>query len=135
MARPARLTSALLARKGHALPTGGFAHSRLGLVPPQPSAANRETKRSGGSRSRPGLSSDLIRPAAAKPNRAPERARADRIAFTVRLDHKRHARLKSLAARDGGSAQEILIKALDAYFEACAPDRACLPRPARRRNR
>jgi hypothetical protein len=131
MARPARLTSALLACKGHALPTGGFAHSRLGLVPPQPAAAKRETKRSGAARPRTVLSSDLIRRSAVKPSRTSDRAGQDRIAFTVRLDRKRYTRLKSLAARDGRSGQEILIKALDDYFETSAP--VCPGR--RRRNR
>jgi hypothetical protein len=135
MARPARLTSALLARKGHALPAGGFAQSRLGLMPPQPAATGRETKRSDASGPRAALSSDLIRRCATKPHQTPERAGADRIAVTVRLDRKRYTRLKSLAARGGRSGQEILIKALDAYFEAGARDRAGVPGPARRRKR
>jgi hypothetical protein len=133
MARPARLTSALLARKGHALPTGGFAHSRLGLVSPQPAAVKREPQRAGASGPRAPLSPDLIRRSAAKPSRAPDRAGQDRIAVTVRLDRKRYTRLKSLAARDGRSGQEILMEALDAYLEACAADCACMSRPARRR--
>jgi hypothetical protein len=135
MAPSARLTSALLARKGHALPTGGFAHGRLDLVSPLLAEAKRETKRSGASAPRAVLSSDLISRSAAKPSRAPGRARQDRVAFTVRLDRKRYTRLKSLAAGGSRSGQEILIKALDAYFEECAPDRAGLPGSARRRNR
>jgi hypothetical protein len=134
MARPARLTSALLARKGHALPAGGFAQSRLGPTP-QPSPAGRETKTSGAAAPRAARSSELIRRGAAQPNRTPERAGAERIAVTVRLDRKRYRRLKSLAARSGRSGQEILVAALDAYFEAGARDRAHLPGPARRRNR
>ena len=47
MAQPARLTSGLLARKGQALPTGGFAHAKLDLVPLQPSVAKAEQHRCG----------------------------------------------------------------------------------------
>jgi hypothetical protein len=128
MAPPARLTSALLARKGQALPTGGFAHSRLGLVSPQPAAVKRAPQRSGASAPRAPLSPDP-----AKPSRAPDGVGRDRVAFTVRLDRKRYTRLKSLAARDGRSGQEILMAALDAYLEARAADCARLSRPARRR--
>ena len=130
MAQPARLTSALLARKGDALPTGGFAHTRLDLVPPQPSAARLEPQRRGTSRPRSALSHDL--PTAQKPNRRTARADQDRVAFTVRLDRERHLRLKILAARRGSSGQEILMQALDAYLEACATDCACLRDAARR---
>lgn len=126
MAQPARLTSALLARKGDALPTGGFAHTRLDLVPPQPSAARLEQQRCGTSVPRAPLLPDITRPAAQKPSRRADRAGQDRVAFTVRLDRQRHTRLKILAARRGRSGQEILIKALDAYLEACATDCACL---------
>jgi hypothetical protein len=55
-----------------------------------------------------------------------------RVAFTIRLDRKRYTRLKSLAARRGRFRQEILIKALDAYLDACAAD--CGRSPARSRH-
>lgn len=132
MAQPARLTSALLARKGDALPTGGFAHARLDLVPPQPSVARLEQQRCGTSLPRAALVPDLTRPAAQKPSRRPDRAGQDRVAFTVRLDRERYMRLKIFAARRGRSGQEILTRALDAYLEACATDCACLRRAARR---
>ena len=38
------------------------------------------------------------------------------------------ARLKILAARRGRSCQEMLLRALDAYLEACATDCPCLRR-------
>jgi hypothetical protein len=132
MAPRARLTSAVLARKGHALPTGGFAHSRLGLVPPHPAAAKPKQQRGGTPAPRAALSPDLIRPSTPKPSRPPDHAGQARVAFTIRLDRKRHTRLKSLAARQGCSRQEILIEALDAYLDACAAD--CAGSPARRRH-
>jgi len=124
MAEPARLTSALLARKGQALPTGGFAHAKLALIPPQPSAAKRdrpccETAASEGPAA-------PIRRLAAEPRRRPGPVAEDRVAFTVRLDRERHLRLKILAARRGRSGQEMLLRALDAYLEACAIDCPCM---------
>jgi hypothetical protein len=121
MAAPARLTSALLARKGQALPTGGFAHAKLALIPPQPTAAKRNRQ-----------CCDTLSGSSPAPGRRPARRRwavaGDRVAFTVRLDRERHSRLKILATRRGRSCQEMLLKALDAYLEACAPDCPCLRR-------
>jgi predicted transcriptional regulator len=54
------------------------------------------------------------------------------VALTLRLDRARYTRLKILAARRARSGQEVLIKALDAYLEACATDCACLRSAARR---
>lgn len=130
MARPARLTSALLARKGHALPTGGFAHAKLDLLPPQPSVARLEEQRYRSLLVRAMLLPDVRHPTGEEPRRRPDRAGQDRVAFTVRLDRDRYTRLKILAARRGRSGQEILIRALDAYLEACASDCACLRGPA-----
>jgi hypothetical protein len=63
MAQPARLTAELPARKGQALPTGGFAHAKLDLVPPQPSAARLEQQHCGTPLTSEALLSDLRRPA------------------------------------------------------------------------
>lgn len=129
MAHPARLTAALLARKGHALPTGGFAHSRLDRLPPPASTAKPDRQ--------PWAAPASAEPQPEGPRPAPRRstaaADADRIAFTLRLDRDRHARLRILAARRGRSGQEMLIKALDAYLEACAADCPCLRRDGKRR--
>jgi predicted DNA-binding protein len=130
MAPPARLTSALLARKGHALPTGGFTRGRPGPVPPQRAVAKPKQPRGGTPAPRAALSPDLIRPAA-KPSGHPDHAGQPRVAFTVRLDRKRYTRLKSLAARRGRSRQEIVIEALDAYLEACAAASAGAPKRTR----
>jgi hypothetical protein len=127
MAQPSRPTGALLARKGQARPTGGFAHAKLDLPP----LARRKEQCSGRSAApAAALSAEAVRPGAAKP-RSRSAAR-DRVTVTVRLDRERHACLKLLAARRGRSAQEILIKALDAYLEACAVARVPRRSPARR---
>ena len=125
MAQPARLTSSLLARKGQALPTGGFAHAKLDLVPLQPSVAKTEQHRCGTSVPREALLPELRRPAH-EPSRRPAPAPDDRVALTLRLDRARYTRLKILAARRARSGQELLLRALDAYLEACAVDCACL---------
>ena len=129
MAQPARLTGELLARKGQALPTGGFAYAKLDLVPPQPSAARLEQQRCGTSLARDALLPDLRRPAPAhQPGRRRESADDERVALTLRLDRARYTRLKILAARRSRSGQELLLTALDAYLDACATDCACLRR-------
>jgi hypothetical protein len=38
-----------------------------------------------------------------------------RVAFTLRLDAVRHARLRAIAGDEGRSAQQVLIEALDLY--------------------
>jgi hypothetical protein len=52
------------------------------------------------------------------------------VAFTLRLDRERHKRPKRLGARRGRCGQEMLLRALDAYLEACAPDCPCMRRDA-----
>jgi hypothetical protein len=131
MARPARLTSGLLARKGQALPTGGFAHAKLELVPRLPSAAKPEQHRCGTSLPHEALLPEPRRPAP-EPGRRPAPAHDDRVALTLRLDRARYTRLKILAARRARSGQELLLRALDAYLEACAVDCACLRSTGRR---
>jgi hypothetical protein len=127
MAQPARLTAELLARKGQALPTGGFAHAKLDLVPPPPSAARLEQQRCGSSLTREALLPDLRRPVPGRPEHLDD----ERVALTLRLDRARYTRLKILAARRARSGHEVLLNALDAYLEACATDCACLRREAR----
>ena len=131
MAQPARLTSGLLARKGQALPTGGFAHAKLDLVPLKPSVAKAEQHRCGTSVPREALLPELRRPSP-EPSRRPAPAQDDRVALTLRLDRARYTRLKILAARRARSGQELLLRALDAYLEACAVDCACLRSTGRR---
>ena len=123
MAAPARLTSALLARKGQALPTGGFAHAKLALIPPQP-AATKSKRQCCDTLS----SSESLAAPGRRPPRQHRAAAGNRIACPVRLDRERHSRLKILAARRGRSCQEMLLRALDAYLEACATDCPCLRR-------
>jgi hypothetical protein len=124
MAQPARLTADLLARKGHALPTGGFAHAKLDLIPPQPTIAKPERQPQA-----PASRRQRSTGAPREPGRPRQPASDERVAFTLRLDPERHGRLRILAARRGCSGQEMLLKALDAYLEACATDCPCLRTP------
>ena len=43
-----------------------------------------------------------------------------KIAFTLRLDSARHARLRGVVAAEGRSAQQVLIEALDHYLHSAA---------------
>jgi hypothetical protein len=129
MAQPARLTGELLARKGQALPTGGFACAKLDLVPPLPSATRLEQQRDGTPAPREALRPDPRRPAAVhEPSRPSAHGGDDRVALTLRLDRARYTRLRILAARRARSGQEVLLNALDAYLEACATECTCLRR-------
>jgi hypothetical protein len=128
MAQPARLTGELLARKGQALPTGGFAHAKLDLLPPQPSAARMEQPRWSTALSSQALLADLRHPEPRHERGGRPEHDDERVALTLRLDRARYTRLKILAARRSRSGQELLLSALDAYLEACAADCACLRR-------
>lgn len=127
MPQPARLTSDLLARKGHALPAGGFAHPAF--QPARPSPLDLLGQACCG---RPAPDADLQ-------DRTPEpavlpiqpRVRGahrphGRVALTLRLDRERYVRLKIFAARRARTGQDVLLKALDAYLDACGADCACL---------
>lgn len=127
MAHPARLTAALLARKGNALPTGGFAHSRLDRLPP-PASAPKPDRQPWAAPGPDEAAREPSRPAQPEPCRSIGETEDERVAFTLRLDRDRHARLRILAAKRGRSGQEMLVKALDAYLEACATDCPCLRR-------
>jgi len=129
MARPARLTGALLARKGQAMPTGGFAHARLDLSPPQPPARADRPPPAAPAQEAPPEAGDPVAPA---PRRRPARGVKDRVALTLRLDRERYMRLKVLATLRACAAQEILISALDAYLEGCATDHGRTSPPAPR---
>jgi hypothetical protein len=112
MRSAARLTGELLARKGQATPTGGFASAAIALSQPLPAphkrgrAAGEGSRAATGPRSRPGD--------------------PQRVALTLRLDREAHRRLRIFAARRGWTGQEVIRKALDAYLAACSVDCACL---------
>jgi hypothetical protein len=124
MNRHAKLTSDLLVRKGHASPTGGFAHAGIDLSQPLPAPAKLDAPGAGAVLTTSPLSVH------AAPVRLPKRqarARDDRrVALTLRLDRERHRRLKVFCARGQQTTQEVLLKALDAYLEACGADCACI---------
>lgn len=105
---PARLTAALLARKGNALPSGFAAPPRTaGNAGPRGPRLAPES--SGGGRCGDG----------------------PRARITLRLDETRHLRLKLTAAHLNRSLQDITTEALDRYLDQMSPeilanDCACL---------
>lgn len=110
--RPAILSSALLARKGAAMPTG--------YTPLRPLASNANA----------GSRVAHIAPVAATRG-GPSATNNGRVRVSVRLDRERHLKLKLTAAHLDNSLQDIMIDALDRYLEQLGPevlrnDCACL---------
>ena len=121
MTQTARLTSALLARKGQAFPTGGFAYPTIDLGQPLPAPDKLSAPRRGMALARGALATQL------QPLRRPPRQSDDgRVALTLRLDRERHRRLRIFAARHERTSQEVILRALDVYLEAFGADCACL---------
>jgi hypothetical protein len=107
----ASLTSALLVRKGAAVPAGyvSLASVVRGQRPIQ-EEPELEAPRA------PGV---LVAPA---PRRAPRpRKRDQRARISLRLDDPRHLKLKLTAAHLHKTLQEIAIAALDGYLEQIGP--------------
>lgn len=119
MAHPARLTGALLVRKGHAFPAGGFAAANLNLA--QPPAAEH------GARPEPAGHHPAALAAVTGGHR-PTLAPQAKVKLTVRLDPHQHSRLRIFAARRRCTSQEVIVRALEAYIQACGVDCACLRR-------
>jgi hypothetical protein len=126
MTEPARLTPELLARKGQALPTTGFAHAvALGrpLLGPDQHAPGRYD----GAPATAGRAGEEARKASRdRRQESAGRRQEDRVALTVRLDRERHRRLRIFGARYACSSQDVIVRALDAYLETCGDDCACL---------
>ncbi len=102
---PAALTSALLVRKGAAVPAGYVALAAsaraLRAVSPEPASA-----------------------ADAEPQSKRRRVRAapdPRTRLSLRLDPERHLKLKLSAAHLQQSLQDLLTAALDGYLEQVGP--------------
>lgn len=95
-----RLTAELLVRKGGALPTG----------------TQNITNISG--KIRNGGSAPINGQGETSPDRSVQNELAHkRVAMTLRLDAKRHLKLRVLAALQGRSCQNLLIEALDSYLD------------------
>lgn len=101
-AAPARLTGALLARKGEAAPSAGLRSFGRRAEPPAPLADLAEP-------------AERVQPAPAKAKRA-RPGRKDKLAMTLRLDHEHHQRLRLLSVAEHKSCQELLVEALDAML-------------------
>lgn len=125
--KPAILSSALIARKGDAAPTG-YTPIRLRDVTAGRSATETAGSPSTGdpqSASVPGIAPAL----AAIGNPSP--ADIERARVSVRLDPDRHLKLRLTAAHLHNSLQDIMTDALDRYLEQIGPevlrnDCACL---------
>ena len=115
---PAVLSSALLARKGSALPTG------YTPIRAQDVGAVRSANEYGG-KPQPGPTPALVAVGGPPPTES------GRARVSVRLDRERHLKLKLTAAHLQSSLQDIFTDALDRYLEQIGPevlrnDCACL---------
>jgi hypothetical protein len=120
----AKLISDLLVRKGHAIPTGGFAHVGVDLSRLLPVRAKLDAPRADRMPAPDAHSTPVvpIRPAARANGAAKER----RVALTLRLDREHHRCVKIFCAQSERTIQSVLARALYAYLEACGADCACL---------
>jgi hypothetical protein len=98
---PASLTSALLVRKGAAVPAGYAALARAARLRPAGAQASAG--------------------AASPKRRRNERLPDPRTRISLRLDVDRHLKLKLSAAHLHVNLQEVLIAALDRYLDQMGP--------------
>jgi len=126
MTEPARLTSALLARKGQAFPTAALACPTIEVSQPLPAPDKLSPRRAGLALvgGTPGHSS--VRARRGYGAGGSGHGEDGRVALTLRLDRERHRRLRIFAARHERTSQEVILEALDAYLAACGGDCACL---------
>ena len=128
MTQPARLTSALLARRGQAFPTGGFADPAVDLGQPLPAPGKLSPPRRSMALARgaPNGAGGALATQGRRLRRPPSQSDDGRVALTLRLDRERHRRLRIFAARHERTSQNVILRALDLFLEACGADCACL---------
>lgn len=112
--RPAILSSALVARKGKAEPTGYTPVRPQDIV--SAVYANQYPEESNSSRPRP-----VLAPVPTS-NNGPVPTDSRRARVSVRLDRDRHLKLRLTAAHLDNSLQDVMTDALDRYLEQISPD-------------
>ena len=113
---PANLSSALLARKGHANPSPSGRYSSVpATFVPHPANANERVAQARVVEHHDEPSQDEDVDAAGLAKRPV--GEGPRIAMTVRLDHDTHRRLRLLSAHTNKSSQEIFTEALESYMK------------------
>lgn len=141
---PARLSSALLARKGQAIPAGGAYGGTMlepiaglfgrGMIRPEPRAehgAANETqtaaeRAAGASAPATGTAPASSGATAAQHATGRREGPADATRLSLRLDAEHMARLRILAARRGRRPQQLLREALEVVFAASSDDCPCV---------
>jgi hypothetical protein len=122
--RPAILSSALVARKGMAEPTG------YTPVRPQDIVTAVYANQDPGTSSNSSRPRPVLAPVPAS-NNSPAPTNSRRARVSVRLDRDRHLKLRLTAAHLDNSLQDVMTDALDRYLEQISPevlrnDCACL---------
>ena len=115
----APLSATLLARKGAARPTASPARLFAIPQPAQPPGASPAPSPARAPAPGPAPASA---PVPAYTHDQGDGLPGDRRRITLRLDHKRHVRLKLAAAHLEASIQDIMTAALDAHLARVAPD-------------
>ena len=126
MRAPARLNAELLARKGQALPTSGFAYTSIAHDEPLRALERPALLRPSTAVAAVASRHDARTACRHQPGPAAGRREADRVALTLRLDRERHRRLRIVGARHECSSQAVIVRALDAYLATCGDRCACL---------
>ncbi len=124
--RPAKLTSTLIARKGHAVPSGyGLTPASDVAAAPGPGRHDRELGSKSKSQGTEAAKASIFAPIGHKQarNRAKSaNGAAERACVSLRLDHERHLRLKLTAAHLRTTLQDVLTQALDNYLDQISPE-------------
>ena len=123
---PSKLTSALIARKGHAVPSGYGFGSRS---QPAPASVGANSGSESCSQPQSPATAGAEAPVAeGAVNKAPRRrtvavfGAAERSRVSLRLDDERHLRLKLTASHMQTTLQDILTQALDTYLDQISPE-------------
>jgi len=96
------LTSALLVRKGHAMPSTFVPADVVNMRPANPASAPVDPPKT---QVNGGRQVSVV-------------AKVSRVRISVRLDRDRHRALKLVAAHTGRSVQDLTVAALDGYIGA-----------------
>jgi hypothetical protein len=116
---PAKLTSALLVRKGNAAPAShGFGTQPVSSLV---HAAREEKRMFAFFRSAPKKSPRRVEVTQASQSRRKPSSRDARARLSLRVDAEKYLRLKLVSAHRRRSLQHVLTEALDYYLQDIAP--------------
>lgn len=118
----AQLTGSLLARKGFAMPSGPYSPpGKIDALGFDQTALTRSPDHAPDMLRMPARQLPVGRPGTAKTDspkcHVEDSAEAGQVAMTLRLDPKRHKRLRLMSVHSQRSARDIITAALDLYMD------------------